>query len=156
MSLSPVFIGHMVKAARLARGWDVVDLSRETAIVPYRINDIEEGHRSPTRTQAERLNRALDISIPLPDAEVPKPKAVIESNEKTDAILTEIKRYVKKNYCTPTLRELMQLANISSTSMVTYHIEKLIATKALVELKAYKKTRNRYQLPEVVEAIQKL
>lgn len=155
-SQADVFIGRMIKHARLARGWDVADLSREASIPPYRLYDIESCGRQPTRTQAERLNRALDISIPLPDAVAPSPQAVAEANEKAEAILAEIKRYVKKNYCTPTLRELMHLAGISSTSMVMYHINKLIASKALVELKNYRGTRNRYQLPEVVEAIQKL
>lgn len=73
-----------------------------------------------------------------------------------ELILSAIRTHMKTNYCMPTIRQLVSITGIPSTSAVRRHLQQLAAAKALVEVRPDRGTYGRYQLPEVVEAIQKL
>lgn len=73
-----------------------------------------------------------------------------------ELIMTAIRDHVRLNYCMPTIRQIALRTGIASTSVVRFYLQQLAAEAALVEVKHSKGTYGRYQLPEVVEAIQKL
>lgn len=73
-----------------------------------------------------------------------------------ELILVAIRTHMKTNYCMPTIRQLVKITGIPSTSVIRHHLKGLVADKALVEVRPDHGAYGRYQLPEVVEAIQKL
>jgi hypothetical protein len=52
--------GRQLKKERLARGWSLDDLARETGINAAHLSRIENGHRPPT----EKVARACDVAFP--------------------------------------------------------------------------------------------
>ena len=73
-----------------------------------------------------------------------------------ELIMAAIRSHMKTNYCMPTIRQLVSITGISSTSLVRFYLQQLAAEESLVVVKDFKGAYGRYQLPEVVEAIQKL
>jgi len=82
--------------------------------------------------------------------------APIPDLSRPELILSAIRTHMKANYCMPTIRQLVSITGIPSTSVIRHHLKRLVADKALVEVRPDHGAYGRYQLPEVVEAIQKL
>ena len=61
-------IGAHVRAIRLSRGWTQADLSHFTRLSTGDISRIECGRLIPTRSQVERLRRALGTEQTVAEA----------------------------------------------------------------------------------------
>lgn len=75
---------------------------------------------------------------------------------RTEIVLLAIRSHMKANYCMPTIRQIVAITGITSTGLVRTYLQQLAAEELLVVVKDFKGAYGRYQLPEVVEAIQKL
>lgn len=80
----------------------------------------------------------------------------IPDTTRRELIMSAIRDYLKANFCMPTIRQLVAITGIPSTSAVRRHLQRLVAEKVLVEVNANRGAHLRYQLPEVVEAIRNL
>ena len=80
----------------------------------------------------------------------------IPDTTRRELIMSAIRDYLKANFCMPTIRQLVAITGIPSTGLVRTYLQQLAAKELLVVVKDFKGAHGRYQLPEVVEAIQKL
>lgn len=157
--MTPQSIGKQVQAARKAKGWEIIDLSFWTSIEPQMLHKIEADEIKIGARRIRKLNQQLGLHIPIPKTE-PKQlsaKRVKVREQKSERVLAVIREYMQTRYCLPTLRQIMEMAKVSSTSMVVYHIQLLIGSGRLVPLRGHHSvSQSAYQLPEVVNAIKEI
>jgi transcriptional regulator with XRE-family HTH domain len=60
---APSTVGDRVRAARIARGWTQVDLAYHARLSAAEVSRVETGRTRPYPRQAERIARALGLSV---------------------------------------------------------------------------------------------
>lgn len=154
-----ITVGEQVRTAREAKGWEIIDLSFRVSISPDILRQIEADEIKIGPRRVRKLNRELGLKIPIPKT-LPVTLAARRlkvREQKSERVLAVIREYMQTRYCLPTLRQIMEMAKVSSTSMVAYHIKLLIGSGRLVPLRGHHSvSQSAYQLPEVVNAIKEI
>ena len=146
-----IAIGKQVKAARLAKYLGLTDLSHRTGLSLPTISNLEQGRHYPSRRTAHLIKRELGVDIGMPTKAAANPSPHMQA--RMQAVLGFIREHMRQHFYPPTVSKICAGAGISSTSMVKYYIDRMIADGALIAVNE-PKAHSRYQLPAVIAAIQ--